>query len=232
MQIKTFVRYKTFFKFIIKSIKYFLLISILSVIVYRFVPVKLTPLMIMRTLQQILRGKEIRLKNKWVSLEEVSPYFIKAVQAGEDQKFLKHYGFDFEAMKKVYRLNKKNRRIKGASTISQQTAKNVFLLPIRTYTRKIIEAYFTILIELFWGKNRILEVYVNIVELGDGIYGIEAASIYYYNKPAKKLTKYEAASLAAILPNPLKYNPKSVKGYVSKHRNFILKYINNMPLLR
>ncbi|MCX7954651.1 MAG: monofunctional biosynthetic peptidoglycan transglycosylase [Bacteroidales bacterium] len=214
-----------------KITKFFFIISITSVILLRFVPIKITPLMILRTIQQIFKGDRIKLQQDWINIEKVSPHFIRAVQASEDQKFIKHKGFDFQAMKKVYQLNKKKKLIKGASTISQQVAKNVFLLPIRSYLRKIIEAYFTILIEIFWGKNRILEVYINVIELSNGVYGIEAASQYYYNKPASKLTKYEAASLAAILPNPLKYNPKSKKGYVSKRRSFILKYMSFMPIL-
>lgn len=146
--------------------------SILLVILYRFVPVYITPLMIIRVAEQVADGKPIRLERGWVPIDEISPKMVRAVIASEDNLFLDHYGFDIEGMKKAFENNKKGKKLKGGSTISQQTAKNVFLTPSRTYVRKALEAYFTVLIEIFWSKERIMEVYLNVIEMGNGIYGI------------------------------------------------------------
>jgi len=146
-----------------------------------------------------------------------------AVICSEDQNFLKHNGFDFDAIKKAMENNQKNSRIKGASTISQQVAKNVFLWQERSWFRKGVEAYFTFLIELFWSKERILEVYLNSVEMGNGIYGIEAASQYWFKKPASKLSKYEAVAIAAILPRPLKYQANPTSGYIQGRKEWIVR---------
>jgi monofunctional biosynthetic peptidoglycan transglycosylase len=150
------------------------------------------------------------------------------VIASEDPKFLSHNGFDFEAIARAIDANKKRRIKMGASTISQQTAKNVFLYPSRTYWRKGLEAYFTLLMETFWNKKRILEVYLNVIELGPGIYGAEAAARYYWKKPATKLNLDEAQLFAAILPNPRKWNPKRPTNFVLRRRNFIKR---NLVLL-
>ena len=140
-------------------------------------------------------------------MRNISPNMVQAAVAAEDNSFPYHFGFDFEAIRKALRHNEHSRRLRGASTISQQTAKNVFLWPSRSYLRKGIEAYFTLLIEVFWTKERIMAVYLNIVEMGDGVYGVEAASQKYFHKPASKLSQSEAAMLAAILPSPIKRNP-------------------------
>ena len=163
--------------------------------------------MVVRTIEQVSEGKGFRWHKKWVPLQQISKNVPKAMLAAEDQNFLEHNGFDFEAIKKAYKSNEKGRRVKGASTISQQTAKNVFLWPGRTWVRKGLEAWFTILIELFWSKERIMEVYVNVIEMGQGIYGIEAASREYYNKSSAELSRGEAAMIASILPNPILYSP-------------------------
>ena len=203
--------------------------SILLVIIYRWIPVYITPLMIIRCIEKIFSGEMPCVHKKWVPLDEISKYMPQAVMAGEDQKFMSHWGFDFKAMKRAYEYNKKGKKIRGGSTISQQTAKNVFLWPGRSYIRKIFEAYFTVLIELLWPKERIMEVYLNVIETGDGIYGVEMASQIYFHKPAKKLNKSEAASIAACLPNPRLFKPNSNSKFVNRHKTFIMKYMNHMP---
>jgi monofunctional biosynthetic peptidoglycan transglycosylase len=191
--------------------------SIFSVLFYKFVPVPLTPLMVIK---KISNGYEI--KHDWVSLSEISKHMIRSVVRAEDAKFYNHFGFDFEAIKKAQEYNKRHKKTKGASTISQQTAKNVFLYPARSYIRKGLEAYFTVLIELFWSKDRIMEVYLNVIELGPGIYGVEAAGQKFFKKSAKKLTMNEAALLAAVLPNPIKFKVNKPSAYVLKRRSRIM----------
>lgn len=197
-------------KKILKIFKYsifvFFIVSILSVVFFRFVNPPITPLMLIRTMEA---NSGNRINKTWISIENISPNLIQAVVTSEDQNFVHHWGFDFNAIQKVYDMNnsKTKRGLRGASTISQQTAKNVFLTPSRTWIRKGFEVYFTALIELFWSKKRIMEVYLNVIELGNGIYGAEEASQYYFHKQAKKLTKHEAASIAAIVPNPRNWSP-------------------------
>jgi monofunctional biosynthetic peptidoglycan transglycosylase len=183
--------------------------------------------MIMRSFEQMFDSKrDMRLKKDWEPLTNISSALPLAVITSEDQKFEEHFGLDMEAIQKATEYNEKHQKKKrGASTISQQAAKNVFLWPSRSYLRKGFELYFTVLIEIFWSKHRIMEVYLNIVELGDGIYGAEAASQYYYKKPAKNLTVSEAASFAAILPLPLKWSPVKPNARVSKRKNWILSHM-------
>ena len=188
------------------AISAFLTLSIGLVVIYRFLPPPITPLMVIRLFQGEGLSKD------WTSYSEVSPYVFKAVIAGEDARFCEHYGFDLEAIGNAIRHNKKSRRVHGASTITQQTAKNVFLWPGGGFVRKGVEAYFAVLLELFWDKRRILEVYVNVAEFGHGIYGVEAAAQAYYKKSAKDLTAEEAARLAAILPSPLHRTPQRPRG--------------------
>ncbi len=219
-------------RFILKIIIWFFIISIGLVIIYRFVPVPLTPLMVIRLVEQSLdEKKELRLYKDWVPMEEISRHAPQAVYASEDQKFLQHSGFDMEAMKKAWEGNKKGKRIKGASTITQQTVKNVFLWPGRNYVRKGLEAYFTVLVEFLWPKERIMEVYLNVIEMGPGIYGIEAAAQTFYGKPAKKLTRGEAAMIAAVLPNPIRWSPKRPTNYISGRQGWILRQMNNLEPL-
>lgn len=184
----------------------FLTLSIGLVVIYGLLPPPITPLMVIRLFQGEGLSKD------WVSYDEVSPYVFKAVIAGEDARFCEHFGFDLQAIRNALQHNRKGRRVHGASTITQQTAKNVFLWPGRDPLRKGFEAYFAVLLELFWDKRRILEVYVNVVEFGHGIYGVEAAAQAYYKKPAKDLTAEEAARLAAILPSPLHRTPQRPGG--------------------
>ncbi len=177
--------------------------SIALVIIYRFVPVKFTPLMLIRKVEAFSKGERLILKHDWVPIEEISPDVISAVVEAEDSHFYEHGGFSCDDMVDAFYRNKREGRIvAGGSTISQQTAKNVFCTPARTYTRKIIEAYFTALIELLWGKERILEVYLNVIELGDGIFGVEAAAQEHYCTSALRLSYSQAEDLALIIPNP------------------------------
>lgn len=227
--IKLFSFIQFLFRWVIKVIKWFFIVSILSVIFFRFFPVPITPYMIFNLPAQLFEeNRKFRLEKDWVSIDEMSSYMPKAVVATEDQKFYNHWGFDIEAIQKAIKNNEKGKRIKGGSTISQQTAKNVFLLHHRSYIRKGLEAYFTVLIELFWSKERILEVYLNVIEFGDGIYGVQAASNYFFNKDAKDLSRNEAALLAVVLPNPIKYKVDKPSGYVLKRKKWCVRQLKLM----
>ncbi|MCM2351786.1 MAG: monofunctional biosynthetic peptidoglycan transglycosylase [Bacteriovoracaceae bacterium] len=200
----------------------------LTVLIYRWMPIYATPLVMIRTIEYALDGKWVSIHKDWTSIEDISPHLQRAVIASEDPKFLSHNGFDFEAIARALDANKRRKIKMGASTITQQTAKNVFLYPSRTYLRKGLEAYFTVLIETFWDKRRILEVYLNVIELGPGVYGAEAAANYYWKKPAQQLSQGEAQLFAAILPNPRRWNPKKPTNFVLRRRNFIRR---NLALL-
>jgi monofunctional biosynthetic peptidoglycan transglycosylase len=206
-----------------KTIVIFFITSILTVILFKWVPVPFTPLMLIRNIEQWTEGTSATFTHNWVSMDKISPNLVKAVIVSEDQKFFEHFGFDVEAIEKAYEGNKKGKKIKGGSTITQQTAKNVFLWPQRSYVRKGFEVYFSFLIEVFWSKERIIEVYLNSIEMGDGVYGAEAASQHWFRKSAKKLSTYEAASIAAILPNPRKYKAVRSSNYVERRKNWIIR---------
>ena len=215
---------QNFKKIAFRLIIIFFASTIFTVILYRFVPPPVTPLMIIRVAEQIKDGEKIKLKKNWKSLENISPNLVQAVTASEDNKFIEHYGFDFDAIEKAQQYNerKKGKKVMGASTISQQTAKNVFLWSGRYWIRKGFEVYFTLLIELVWGKERIMEVYLNVIETGDGIYGAEAASQSYFHKSAKNLSMSQSALIAAILPNPRKRNPDHPSAYLLMRQRQIL----------
>lgn len=217
---------KKILKFIGKVILYFFGISIGLVILFKFIPVPFTPLMFIRTFEQVSSSEKVVWKHDWVSIEKMGMPIQKAVIASEDGKFTTHNGFDVKAIEKAYKNNQKGKKVKGGSTISQQTAKNVFLWPGRSYLRKGLEAYFTVLIEIIWGKERIMEVYLNSIEMGNGIYGIEAASQHWFNKSAHNLTKAEAAAIAAILPNPRVYKAKNSSRYIERRKNAIKRQMN------
>lgn len=170
---------------------------------------------------------DYELRHTWMPIEEISPNLQLAAVCAEDQTFLNHNGFDYEAIKRAFSENKIKKRTKGGSTISQQTAKNVFLWPQRSWLRKGFEVYFTFLIENLWSKERILEVYLNSIEMGDGIYGAEAASDYWFNKKAKDLTKQEAASIAAILPNPREFKANPRTKYLERRKTWIMKQMQD-----
>ncbi len=214
------------FRIFKRAIYLFFVLSILTVILFRFAPIPITPLMLIRSGEFLLEGKSPILKYKWRSSDKISNNLKRAVVAAEDQKFYDHYGFDLEAIKKAAKNNEKGRKIKGGSTISQQCAKNVFLWQGRNWIRKGLEVYFTALIELFWSKERIMTVYLNVIEMGIGVYGAEAASEYYFNKSATSLTKSDAALMAAILPNPRKWDVKNPSGYIQRRQRWILRQMN------
>lgn len=204
----------------------FFVISIVSVIVYRWVPVPITPLMLIRDVEQFKNDKGVIMEHDWVSLEEISPKLQLAVVCSEDQNYLKHFGVDWGAIQKAMKENEKGKRVRGGSTITQQTAKNVFLWQGRSYIRKGLELWFTLLIEVFWSKERIMEVYLNSIEMGNGIYGAEAASQHWFHKSAKKLNKDEAAAIAAILPNPLRYKANPASSYIVQRKAWIKQQMN------
>jgi monofunctional biosynthetic peptidoglycan transglycosylase len=202
--------------------------TILSVIIYRFVPVPLTPLMVIRLFQQAGEGRALKLSHDWVSLDHISPSLPRAVMASEDARFLEHHGFDFKAIESAAKRNRQHpeKNKLGASTISQQTAKNVFLWPGRSWVRKGLEAYFTVLIELFWTKERIMEVYLNSIETGEGIYGVEAIARDNWGLSAAQLTKAQCALIAATLPNPRQFSSKHPSSYMLKRQRRIMREMN------
>ena len=198
--------------------------TILAVVALRFVPVFFTPLMFIRCGQQMAEGKKLKLDHHWVSMSKISPSMPVAVMASEDANFLNHHGFDYKAIVNAAERNRKHpeKRKLGASTISQQTAKNVFLWPGRSWIRKGLEAYFTVLIELFWSKERIMEVYLNSIEMGDGIYGVDAVAEANFQTDAKNLSQAQCALIAATLPNPRKFSSKNPSAYMRKRQSKIL----------
>ncbi|MBL0014528.1 MAG: monofunctional biosynthetic peptidoglycan transglycosylase [Flavobacterium sp.] len=217
---------KRIIRFLWKLFLWFVGLSILSVIVFKWLPVPITPLMITRAIEHKLDGKEMVCSHDWEPLERISTNMQKAVIASEDGNFLTHHGFDFDAIQKAMKDNEKGKKLKGGSTISQQTAKNVFLWQGRSYLRKGLEAYFTVLIELIWGKERIMEVYLNSIEMGNGVYGAEAAAHYWYRKNAADLSRKEAAGIAAILPNPRRFSATNSSSYINRKKGRIVKLMN------
>lgn len=207
---------------------YFLCVSVFWVIALRFINPPITLLMVLRNIERKSDGKSFKTDKKWVKFEDMSDNMKRAAVSAEDQLFLKHIGFDFKSIEKAFASNAKGKKVKGGSTISQQTAKNVFLWPGRSWIRKGFEAYFTLLIEMFWSKERILEVYLNVIEMGDGIYGAEAAAQEYYGKTCEKLSRNEAALIAACFPNPLRWTPKNATPYI-RHRQYLI--LRNMKRL-
>lgn len=189
----------------------FVALPLFMVLVYRIVPVPLTPLMLIR----LVEGQG--LSHDWVSYDEIAPVMARSVVAAEDGKFCDHFGFDWDAINDALDAADEGRRLRGGSTISQQTAKNVFLWPGRSWTRKGLEAGFTVLIETIWGKRRILEVYLNSVEFGPGVYGVEAAARHHFGTSAAALSARQAALLAAVLPNPLRFSASKPSAYVNRY---------------
>ena len=176
------------------------------------------------------RGEQIKLRHHWGPLDSMSIYLPVAVMASEDQRFLNHHGFDFTEINNAVKEMQKGKRRRGGSTISQQTAKNVFLWPSSSWLRKGLEAYFTILIELVWGKERIMEVYLNSIEMGNGIYGAEAVAQWHFHRSALELTRPDCALIAATLPNPLKFNSQSPSDYMLKRQTFIMKQMRHIDI--
>jgi len=197
--------------------------SIVSVALLRFVDPPTSSFMIADRLRGSFRDEDYRFRHAWVDWDAISPNAAVAVVASEDQKFAVHPGFDLEAIDKAVRAAQRGRRLRGASTISQQVAKNLFLWPGQSFVRKGIEAWFTLWIELLWPKQRILEIYLNIAEFGPGVWGVGAASDRYFHKPAARLTRPEAALLAAVLPNPKRFHVDAPSRYVQRRQRWILR---------
>lgn len=205
--------------------------TILAVVILRFVPVYFTPLMFIRCAEQMKEGESLKLEHTWVTLDDMSKYMPVAVMASEDQRFMSHHGFDYNAIEQAARHNRTGKRMHGASTITQQTAKNVFLWPGRSWLRKGLEAYFTVLIELTWSKQRIMEVYLNSIEMGNGIYGADAVAREHFGKKASELSRDECALIAATLPNPRVYSSKHPSPYMLKRQRQIKQQMRHIPLL-
>ena len=200
------------------------MLSIGTVILYRFIPVPVTPLML---INKATDGTPINYR--WVPIEKISPNLSLAVIASEDNRFMQHNGFDLKEIKKAREEAKAGTRFRGASTITQQTAKNLFLWPDRKWLRKGLEAYFTVLIELLWDKERIMEAYLNCIEMGKGIYGAAAVAEKHFGTTPDKLTTDQCALIAATLPNPLRFNSAKPSKYVLKRKSDILKNMKNLP---
>ena len=212
--------------FLFKFVLIFLVSTVLVVAVYKVVPVPITPYQILN----LIKGDG--LTKSWASYDEVSPNFYRAVIAAEDARYYTHNGIDWRAVKEAQKHNERypKKRRRGASTITMQAAKNTFLLHSRNYVRKALEVYFSYLMEFIWGKKRILEVYGNVVETGEGMYGVEAAAQEYFGKSASKLTKRQAALIAAILPNPKRWNPARPTAYLNRRANMIQARMNSIRL--
>ena len=204
--------------------------TILAVLIYKWCPVYVTPLMIIRCAQQVRHGEQLRLRHHWVPLDSMSIYMPVAVMASEDQRFLTHSGFDFIEIDKAMEERRSGKRYRGGSTISQQTAKNVFLWPKASWLRKGLEAYFTVLIELVWGKERIMEVYLNSIEMGDGIYGAEAVAQQHFGYPAHALTRPNCALIAATLPNPIRFSSRNPSSYMLKRQTVIMLQMRHIDV--
>jgi monofunctional biosynthetic peptidoglycan transglycosylase len=224
--------FKRVYLFLLKAMIWFFGVSIALVVVFKFVPIPFTPLMVIRAIENKIDGNDMVCSHDWEPIDNISVNLQKAVIASEDARFLTHKGFDFDAIQKAMENNEKGKKLKGGSTISQQTAKNVFLWQGRSYFRKGLEAYFTVLIEIIWGKERIMEVYLNSIEMGDGVYGAEAATQYWYRKECSNLTKIEAAGIAAILPNPRKFKASNSSAFINARKARIVKRMRQVGKLQ
>jgi len=215
-------------RFFLKCLLVLLLATVGIVALFRFVNPPFSALMIERHAAASWAGKKYSSRYEWVPFDRIAPAAGLAVIASEDQNFARHHGFDMQAIEKAIDHNDENKRIRGASTLTQQTAKNVFLWPGRTWLRKGIEAYFTVLLESLWSKRRILEVYLNIAEFGDNVYGVEAASQQFFHKPASRLTREEAALLVATLPDPHRLKPYAPSAYLRERQQWILQQMDQL----
>lgn len=218
---KPHTRAKRIFRIVGKVLLWYFMVTILWVLAYRFINPPITLLMVQRNWERSADDKPSKMERKWVDFEDISDNMKRAAVSAEDASFMSHMGFDIKAMEKAYESNAKGKKIRGGSTISQQTAKNVFLWPGRSFIRKGFEAYFTLLIEILWSKERILEVYLNVIEMGDGIYGAEAAAQAYYGKSCSNLSKSEASLIAACFPNPRRWTPKRPTAYI-RHKQYLI----------
>ena len=210
------------FRWLKRVVIFFFVSTILMAAIYRVMPVYFTPLMGIRLVEQWTEGNPLKIHHAWVPLEEISPRLVQAVVASEDNLFMEHPGFDFKQIQKAMEENKSRKRPRGASTITQQTAKNVFLWPASSLVRKGFEVYFTVLIEFVWGKERIMEVYLNSIEMGDGIYGAESVAELHFKKNARSLSTSNCATIAATLPNPRRFNSARPSSYIKRRRAQII----------
>ena len=215
---------KKLFKYLLYICLSAVLLTVLWVVVYKYYDPPVTTLM----LHKYFNNEDYKISKNWLDIESVDIGVPMAFIASEDQLFLNHSGFDIDAIKKAIDRNKTSDNKIGASTISQQVAKNVFLIPTKSFIRKGIEAYFTVLIEAIWGKKRIMEVYINIVELGKGVYGIDAASRLYFDKPGTEINLNEGTLMAVVLPNPIKFDLANPSPYMYRRKNWILNQVNNL----
>lgn len=213
-----------------KSLLFFVASSVISVAVLRFLPVPTTTFMLYRHYEDLIEDQTFKsIDYHWISAKNISANASAAVIASEDQQFYNHFGFDLQSIRSsITAYLNGGRRLRGASTITQQVAKNIFLTPSKSFIRKGLEVWFTLLIEIMWSKQRILAVYLNIAEFGDHLFGIEAASQHYFGIPAKNLTRSQAAMLAATLPNPLRLRAARPSNYVIKRQNWILRQMQNL----
>ena len=219
---------KTLTRWLRNILIFFFTSTILSVVILKYIPVYITPLMLIRAVESVIAGETPVISHEWVPLEQISHNLPQAVIASEDNLFLKHNGFDLEQIQKAQIEAQEGKRQRGASTISQQTARNVFLWQKRSWLRKGLEAYFTFLIEAIWGKERIMEVYLNSIEMGKGIYGAKAAADINFNTTPDKLTKQQSALIAVSLPNPLKRDSAHPTPKMRKMQQTILKRMNQI----
>lgn len=224
--------FQRIFRWIKLIVIFFFASSLFFVLIYKFINPPVTPLMVIRVVAQVSHGEKLSLKKDWIGIESISPYMIRAVIAAEDNLFVRHKGFDTKAIEQAMEHNKAGKRIRGGSTISQQTAKNVFLWPDRSYFRKGLEVYFTFLIELVWSKERIMEVYLNVIETGNGIYGVEKASQIYFQKSCTRLSASESALIAALLPSPRKYSVTNPGPYMRSRQAQLIELMPNIETLK
>lgn len=219
----------SFLRIFAKTLRYGSAVLLALVLLFAWLPVPYTGVMLERQLAAWLSEKSsYQVRHQWASVDSISGHMLQAVVAAEDQKFLQHYGFDMQAIEKALVYNNKGKKVRGASTISQQTAKNVFLWSDRSWFRKAVESGITVLIEGAWGKQRILEVYLNSVEFGSGVYGVEAAAKHFFGISAAKLNRQQAALLAAVLPNPHRFLVQRPSPYVQKRQQWILKQMRQL----
>jgi monofunctional biosynthetic peptidoglycan transglycosylase len=210
----------------------FAALTVVMTVLFRFVAPPVSALMIERQMESVGTGQAYSSQHEWVDFDRIAPAMPLAVIASEDQNFLVHHGFDWDAIQRAMDYDEDGTRMRGGSTLTQQTAKNLFLWPNRNWVRKGFEAYFTVLLETCWNKRRILETYLNIVEFGDGVYGVEAAAQRYFRKPASRLTADEAALLAAVLPNPHRLKANAPSRYVRERQQWILQQMRHLGGVR
>lgn len=214
-----------FLRILLRLVATFVIGSVALVLIYRFIDPPMTPLMGIRVLEGLGEGRFVGVEKDWMPIEAIDPVLLRSVVAAEDARFFEHGGIDWQAVEEARVYNEKHagEKVRGASTITMQCARNVFLWQGRNYLRKGLEAWFTYLMEFLWGKERILEVYLNVIEWGDGIYGVNRAALAYFDRPAGELSDRQAALLAAVLPNPRRWSPAAPTGWIEKRTSSIMK---------